>query len=487
MFESSMWVTYPKRKSSVTFKKEFNLKKNVKSAFISITSMGWYHLFINKIRVDKDVFCPGWTEYEKRVQYQEYNITDLIRDNKISLSCDLAEGWGGGDHFAWVKEGTFLYYQMSLIFEIKVSYSDGSKEILNSDESLDCYSNQYINTTIYGGETQDVFAPIEYLGKAKHIDINTKIIPQEGEPIIETERIKPVKMFKDNNGDLLIDFGQNFTGYIEINIKGNKLDKISYTPCEVLDKDGNFYNLNYRSAKSFYSFVLTGEQETLKPKFSFIGGRYIKLIDYPDHITKDNFTGVLVSSKLNKTFDFECGNELVNKLYKNIIYGQLSNYLDVPTDCPQRDERLGWTADAQIFAAIAAVNFDVSRFMNKYINDLKVSQFKDGGINGVVPLPDKYDNNEYLVGSGWSDACAIIPYEMYLAYGDKERFISCIDMIEKWVKYLLNHCDEHLIPHLPSNWGDWLALDRILDKDWSGSTKYELINTAYFINIKIFY
>ena len=197
------------------------------------------------------------------------------------------------------------------------------------------------------------------MGKALLSDVKTKLVKQQGEDIVEGEHIYPRSMFKTPKGELVIDFGQNFTGYINVRVKGNKGDKISFIPAEVLDKEGNFYNENYRAAKSLFSYVLTGNNDDFKPLFSFQGLRYINLLDYPENISIDNFIGILVHSNLKRTGDFICGNQKINQLYHNVIYGQLSNYLDIPTDCPQRDERLGWLGDAQVFCKTAAINFNV--------------------------------------------------------------------------------------------------------------------------------
>lgn len=479
MSSNCKWITYPIRRSSVTFKNSYSLNKKVKSATIYITSMGWYNLYINTYRVDKDVFTPGWTQFTHRVQYQEYDITNVV-DSNIDLVVDLGEGWGGGDHFGWTRPGTFLYHQMALIYSIKVTYEDGTNEEFNSDETVSTFTNEIESSDIYGGETQNRFKEMEYLGKALPIDINVDIVPQEGEPIVTGKRFKAKRMFYDNNHDLIIDFGQNFTGYVEVTIKGNKGDKITYTPGEILDKDGNFYNANYRKAKSIFSFVLSGEEDKYVPKFSFLGGRYIKLIDYPDYVNKDNFVGVMVHSKLKRTFEFKSGNKLLNRLFLNVIYGQLSNYLDVPTDCPQRDERLGWTADAQVFASTGAINFNIKKFMRKYLNDMRISQFDNGAIECCIPWPKKSTQDNALVSTGWTDACCVIPYQMYLAYDDKKVIRDNLKMMEKWVDYLSNHYTKKYIPNLAWSWGDWLALDKFQEGPCQGLTRYDLITTAYY-------
>ena len=445
--------------------------------------MGWYNLYINNKRIDKDVFTPGYTEFEKRVQFQKYNITRHIK-NSIDLVVDIAEGWGGGNRFAWGS--AFIYFPISLNYEINIIYKDNSKEVLVSDESLDVTTNTVVDATIYQGESQDYRLEPRYLGKAKYIEIDSEIIPQEGERIVFGERFPAKKMWKAPNGDLLIDFGQNIAGMVEINIKGKAGDVIKYKPAEVLDKDGNFYDENYRSAASTYSFVLSGKKEILRPKFSFLGGRYIKLMEYPFYVKKENFTLVAVHSNMKKTCTFKCGNKKIQRLYLNSVYGQLSNYLDIPTDCPQRNERLGWTGDAQVFCSTGAIHYDVDRFFRKWIHDVILTQYEDGAVDEIIPIIAK---NHRRVSSAWGDACAIVPYEIYRAYNDKKILLESLETIKKWVSFLLSNTSSPYIPHNVDPNGDWLATDRYLAPDaiiqrheaelCPGSTNFDLVSTAY--------
>jgi len=473
------WVTYPQRRNCCSFVKQYSFSKSVKDLKISITSMGWYHLYIDDKRIDKDVFSPGWTNYKKRIQYQSYPLP--VKD-KFTLRVDLAEGWGGGDRFAWAAQRYFPYFPLAVNYELVVIYQDDTQESFYSDTSLEVYENKYIDSTIYYGEQVDFRRKSKFIGNALKIKIPTKIIPQEGPHIVYGERIPAQKLFKDKAGNMVVDFGQNFAGVVEINIKGKKGDVISYTPGEILDKNDVFYNDNYRKCKdAVYSFVLSGKQETLIPSFSFLGGRYIKLIEYPKNITKENFIAILVHSDMKQTCFFETGNKKINRLYLNTKYGQLSNYLDVPTDCPQRDERLGWTADAQIFSKTAAIHYNVHTFFKKWIHDLIDSQFDDGSINAVVPLI----NDGRIISTGWGDAATIIPYEVYQAYGDKKLLKEAIPMMEKWINYLSNHYekDKPFIVNLGSGFGDWLALDKeedLVNHNYKGLTDFSLIDTAFY-------
>ena len=471
--KNAYWIQPPTMKTMPCFKKQVKLKEKVKKATLKITAMGFYKAYINEVSVTDNVFMPGWTSYLNRVQYQKYDVTKLI-DNDFTLDILLGEGWGGSTGLGW-QDGKYPYFHPSLIFKLEITYVDGSKEVIVSDDTLDVYTSHILYSSIYNGEVQDETLPITYVGKACKTNIDSKIVKQQGEDIVEGEHIYPRSMFKTPKGELVIDFGQNFAGYININIKGNKGEKISYIPAEVLDKYGNFYNENYRAAKSYFSFTLTGNEDNFKPLFTFLGGRYIKLLEYPENISLSNFKGILVHSKMKKTGHFICGNQKINQLYHNVVYGQLSNYIDVPTDCPQRDERLGWLGDAQVFCRTASINFDTHKFFSKWLTDMKLDQHEDGGVEGVAPIvPGCY----IPVASGWGDASVVCPWEIYLAYNDKKILKDNFSMMKKWLKYVLTQCEKPYIFEREPQYGDWLALDAPYGS-YVGSTALGLIGTAF--------
>lgn len=481
------WITSPFEESCVTFKKELTLNKKVKSAVINLTAMGWFNLYVNGERIDKSAFAPGWTDYTRRIQYYSYDVTNFIKDKNVTLAVDVGNGWAGALKLGTSPEITKpAYFPKSLIFELKVTYEDGTNEIFVSDETVDIYKNEVVFDDIYDGEVQDVFRKPEKIGKAKYIDLPCEIIPQEGEDIIFGERIAAKKMFVDNAGNTIIDFGQNFTGNIEVIIENaNDGDILSFTPGEVLDEKGVFYNENYRNAKSTYTFTLSKKKAKYMAKFSFMGGRYIKLISFPNYVKKENFTAVLIHSDMKKTCVFECGNKDLQRLYLNNVYGQLSNYLDVPTDCPQRDERLGWTADTQVFSSTAAINFNVNKFLTKWINDLILDQLDDGAILGINPRAPKCTWGS--ISTGWGDASTIVPFEIYKAYGDPKILEKSIDMMEKWIGYELSKCRKPNIVKLDMGFGDWCALDKgYSEGGYPGLTRLDLVDTAFTLNsIKI--
>ena len=472
--KKARWIISPEIETIPCFKKQINLKNNLKKAVLKITSMGFYRVFIDGKLITNNVFMPGWTSYLNRVQYQKYDVTMMINNGSV-MDILLGEGWAGAKRIAWPNK-EYPYFHPSLIFVLELTYEDNKKDIIISNDDIDVYTSNIISSSIYDGEVQDITRKIKYVGKAIETKISSKIIKQEGEDIVEGEYIYPRKMFKTPKGELVIDFGQNFTGYINIKIKGDYEEKISFIPAEVLDKEGDFYNENYRSAKSLFSYVLSGKNDDFKPLFSFQGLRYIKLLEYPKNVSLDNFIGILVHSKMKRTGEFICGNSKINQLYHNIIYGQLSNYLDIPTDCPQRDERLGWLGDAQVFVRTAAINYNVHNFFKKWLHDMALDQHEDGGVEGVIPV---VPSCPIQVSAGWADAAVICPWEIYLAYKDEKLLKENYPMMEKWVNYIGTQCDKPYIFEREPQYGDWLALDASYGS-YVGSTCFGLVGTAFY-------
>ena len=473
--KNAKWIKSPIIDTVPAFIKEINIGNDLLNAKLSITAMGFYRVYINDKDITTNLFMPGYTSYKNRVQVMNYNLTAFFKPGRNIIKILLGNGWGGAMRFGWMH-GNHPYFDPSLLFSFQFIYPQKVLEFSSNDD-IDVYTSHIIFSEIYDGEVQDANREIKYIGKAVLSDINTKLIKQVGEDIVEGEKIYPNEMLTTPKGELVIDFGQNFTGYINLKIQGQKNEKVSFIPAEILDKDGNFYNDNYRSAKSFFSYTLTGNNDDFKPLFSFQGLRYIKLIDYPKDITKDNFVGIMIHSNIKRTGSFVCGNPLINQLYHNIIYGQLSNYLDIPTDCPQRDERLGWLGDAQVFVRTAAINFDVYKFFYKWLGDMALDQHKDGGVEGVCPI---VGGLPIQVSSGWGDAATICPIEIYHAYGKKEILKNSFKMMKAWVDYVASRCkNKPYIWDSDPQFGDWLSQDAPYGET-VGSTSLPLINTAFF-------
>lgn len=475
MLERSEWIKGCEKnlRGGTVYLKNFRCAAKAEKAMLEITALGVYEAKLNGERVGDFILAPGWTSYLNRLQVQSYDVTNLMKTEN-SLEVTVGQGWRA---IANKRDGSdFLGYRdTALIAELTLTYADGSTESIVTDSSWTARESKLRYTNIYDG---DIYDATFKAGSARHcICVNLEkdmLIPQEGEKIVEQERMPALQVIKTPAGETVIDFGQNMTGYVEFRIKGTPGAQATISHGETLDRDGNFYNANYRSADAQIKFICDGEEHTYKSALTFFGFRYIRLENWPDEIKKENFTAVVVHSDIRRTGYFECSDETVNKLFKNIIWGQKSNFLDVPTDCPQRDERLGWTGDAQVFVRTASLNFDVERFFKKWLRDLAADQGRDGCVPHVIPnISDDMGGS-----SAWSDAAVICPWEIYRTYGDKKILEDQFDSMKAWIDWMRER-SENGRRSGGFHFGDWLGLDST-EGSYKGATPEDLIATAYY-------
>lgn len=475
MLERSEWIKGCEKnlRGGTVYLKNFRCAAKAEKAILKITALGVYEAKLNGERVGDFILAPGWTSYLNRLQVQSYDVTDMLKTEN-SLEVTVGQGWRA---IANKSDGSdFLGYRdTALIAELTIVYADGTAESIVTDSSWTARESKLRYTNIYDG---DIYDATFKAGSARHcicVDLEKDmLIPQEGEKIVEQERMPALQVIKTPAGETVIDFGQNMTGYVEFRIKGTPGAQATISHGETLDRDGNFYNANYRSADAQIKFICDGEEHTYKSALTFFGFRYIRLENWPDEIKKENFTAVVVHSDIRRTGYFECSDETVNKLFKNIIWGQKSNFLDVPTDCPQRDERLGWTGDAQVFVRTASLNFDVKRFFKKWLRDLAADQGRDGCVPHVIP--NIFD--DMGGSSAWSDAAVICPWEIYRTYGDKKVLEDQFDSMKAWIDWMRER-SENGRRSGGSHFGDWLGLDSP-EGSYKGSTPDDLIATAYY-------
>lgn len=475
MLERSEWIKGCEKnlRGGTVYLKNFRCAAKAEKAILEITALGVYEAKLNGERVGDFILAPGWTSYLNRLQVQSYDVTDMLKTEN-SLEVTVGQGWRA---IANKRDGSdFLGYRdTALIAELTIVYADGTTESIVTDSSWTARESKLRYTNIYDG---DIYDATFKAGSARHcicVDLEKDmLISQEGEKIVEHERMPALQIIKTPAGETVIDFGQNMTGYVEFRIKGTPGAQATVSHGETLDRDGNFYNANYRSARAQIKFTCDGEEHTYKSALTFFGFRYIRLENWPDEIKKENFTAVVVHSDIRRTGYFECSDEAVNRLFKNIIWGQKGNFLDVPTDCPQRDERLGWTGDAQVFVRTASLNFDVERFFKKWLRDLAADQGRDGCVPHVIPnISDDRGGS-----SAWSDAAVICPWEIYRTYGDKAVLEEQFDSMKAWIDWMRER-SENGRRSGGSHFGDWLGLDSP-EGSYKGATPEELIATAYY-------
>jgi len=457
------------------FRKDFKVSKAVKRAEISATAAGLYRLFLNGKNLNNGLYDPGWTDYATRIQYQTYDVTALIKEeNTIELLAGC--GWAGagllgaGEHFFTDK--------VSVLSELQLCYEDGTLETLGTDETWEVWHSFLRFTHPYQGEVIDYAAAAELAGKAVAANIVTTPIPQEKEYVTPHERLAVKKFFVTPEGDRVADFGQNMAGYAEIRVNGCKGDKISVRHAEVLDENGNIYTKNLRTAAQLMEYTLGHDGETiLQPVFTFQGFRYIAIeADATVELKPDNITAVAVYTDMKRTGFIETGNPSVNKLCECILWNMRSNFLEVPTDCPQRDERLGWLGDAQVFSKSAGFYYDVYSFYRCWLKDIVAEQREDGGIPAIAP----YNRNakKFRVSAAWADALTIIPKNLYDMYGDKTVLEECYPAMCRYIEYLRKAGPEEYLWLEGEHYGDWLALDGPDPRH--PKTDKDMIASAYF-------
>ncbi|MDN3549401.1 glycoside hydrolase family 78 protein [Mucilaginibacter aquaedulcis] len=476
---------------AVMLRKQFTVSKKIVSARAYATAHGLYELHLNGKRVGDQQLTPGWTEYKKRLQYQVYDITPLLQQGDNVVGAMLGDGWfRGTTGFAsqWAVWGK----KLALLCQLQITYADGSVQYINSDGSWKSTQNGPITLDgIYDGENYDArkeitgwdikgFNDATWQPVSEVTYDNKMLVGVESVPVHKIQEIKPIAIFKSPKGTQIIDFGQNLTGWVSFKVSGQAGQTVNIRHAEVLDKFGEFYTANLRSATACINYTLKGGGiETFEPHFTFMGFRYIAVEGYPGKLKPENFTAVVVHSDMPVTGEFTCSDTMINKLQHNIQWGQKGNFLDIPTDCPQRDERLGWTGDAQVFSRTAAFNMQVAPFFAKWMKDVAADQFKGGGIPFVVP--DNLPTNE-STSAGWGDVAVIVPWTMYQVYADKGILQTQYPSMKAYVDYITKKAGDKYIWHGGSLFGDWLFYrPGIYDfSEPNGYTNPDLIATAFY-------
>ena len=474
-FEKSDWITSAADDECPVFVKAFSIDKKVKKAVFYITSIGVYHAELNGKRIGDFVMAPGWTNYKSRLQYQEYDVTDLLEaNNRIEII--VGRGWQRGRVSTYFKKHP-EFPPASVIVELAIGFMDGTETIISSDKLWQSGQSRLLKSDIFDGEVYDalyetVLNPVVCCAHDKSI-----LIPQEGELVKEHERFHPVRIFAAPNGEQIVDFGQNITGYPEIVVKAKKGEIVDLSFGEVLDADGNFYNANYRGAKAEFRYVCDEGFQIHKPLCTFYGFQYVRINTAPECF---DITAVAVYSDLKRTGFLSTSNEKLDKLFSNILWSNKDNFLDIPTDCPQRDEGLGWTGDAQVFAKTACYNFDSEKFFMKWLADLVSEQ----GENGFVPhvIPDALENEtgkERMSSAAWGDVAVILPWQLYLAYGDREILKKQFGSMCKWISYITETTTEKHLWTGGEHFGDWLGIDSPYGS-YKGASRDDFIASAYY-------
>ena len=500
----AQWITASETIVPAYFRTSETLSRKIRKATAYITSHGIYEAFINGKRVGDYELTPGWTTYLKRLQYQAYDVTDMLLKGKNVFAAMVSPGWYSGGMNTGNPKNRYKYGKdVSLLMQINIEYADGTKQSIVTDGNWECCvpaeeefakAGGVTFANIYDGETIDArlmdssWASIQpqtsWKRKAKVMNMSKNhLVATINEPVKASQSILAKEIIITPKGEKVIDFGQNIVGWERVKLSGKKGDQVRITHAEVLDKEGNFYTTNMRSAKTTSLFILNGGgEECFEPHHTFYGFRYIRIEGLEGELHLEDFEAVPICSGFDRIGKFSSSNPVINQLHHNIEWGFWDNFVDVPTDCPQRDERLGWTGDAQVFFRTASFLGKVDNFFYKWLADLKADQRHDGRVPRIIP--DSYHGDYRTAATGWADAATIIPWNHYMAFGNIQVLEQQYDSMKGWVDYMVSQSkDRDYLWNNGDHYGDWLFYS--LSNDPGGQsavTSSHLVAQCFFAN-----
>lgn len=451
------------------------VRKKVSKARLYASALGLYEFYIGGKKAGDLYFAPFWTDYRHTLEYQTYDVTALLKEGENDLEMMIGKGWYAGA-LGFAGEKANYGSRTAGLAELCVWYEDGTQEVFVTDKTWKAATCFIADSEFYYGEKQDHTTERKECGVQAVSAGKARLVGQRNEPVRCTQTVNAVSAFYTPRGEYVLDFGQNLVGFVRLRAEGAAGERILVRHAEILDENGNFYTENLRTAKSEDEYILAGGSQILQPHFTSHGFRYIRIEG--KEIPKEDAVAVVVHSDMERTGKFECSDRRINQLQSNIFWGQRGNFVDVPTDCPQRDERLGWTGDANVFFRTAAFNYDISRFFEKWLQDVMTEQYEDGNIPHVVPNTMGRQDGAAL----WSDCATMIPWNKYLVYGNlrdlDEQYLS----MKRWADYVCSRCGENELWQSGFQYGDWLALDSGNAESRTGATdKYFVANVFYYV------
>jgi alpha-L-rhamnosidase len=446
--------------------KAFTVGKPVTRARLFATALGLHETYLNGVRVSPERLAPGWTDYAKRLQYRAYDVTTALRQGGNTLSALLGNGWYSGSvGFAGSRRyGSSPWYSAQLLVE----YADGTRADVRTDGSWTWTSSPIVSDDLYHGEDQDARVAA---GPAQPVTVYTgprpRLVAQVDPGVTVQRELRPVRLTQPKPGVWIADLGQNFAGWNRLRVSGPAGTTVTLRHGEILNAGGTLYTANLRAAQATDTYTLAGQGvETFEPSFTVHGYRYVELTGFPGTPTVDSLTGLAAWTAGAETGTFTTTDPLVNQLQHNILWGARSNLLSIPTDCPQRDERLGWTGDIAAFGATSTFNFDTHGLLAKFADDMVDAQRSDGAFTDVAP-----DVLGWAGKAGWGDAGVIVPYVLWQRYGDLSAADRHFDAMARWVDYLRATSGPDLVRN-QDTYGDWLNVD--------DPTANDLTSTAFF-------
>ena len=453
-------------RSTYLFQRAIRLREKPVHARLSITALGCYAAFIGGVRVGADYFTPGYTDYLRHVQYQSYDVTDRLQEGENDLLCELAGGWYTG-RLGLSQKGNRYGKKRALLYELRLTYADGAVETSGSDEAS-LYTEDgprrfagFFDGEVYDANREDragwTFRPSRvFRGKTP------AIVPELGDRTIRHDRVNPIARTDGAEG-IILDFGRNFAGIVHLELDAPAGTRVEVTHAEICNSDGSLSTENLRTAKARLVYICKSGPQSLEPLFAYMGFRYVQITALkPEQLLSAYAFELYANTPVIGSFC--CDHEGLNQLQQNIQTTQKANFIDIPTDCPQRDERVGWTGDIAIYAGAALFNLDSARFLRKWLRDLRSEQRRaQGNVPFVVPTGN-LGWMRITPSPIWGDACAIVPWAAYMATGDIRFLEESYESIKKWLRYM-SFITAVLHPLSPRkrylyygfSWGDWVA------------------------------
>ena len=471
------------------FRRKFKCIKKVKKAKIYASALGIYELTVNGKKAGDRYFAPGFTSYKHEMQYQVYDVTDMLSGDN-TLTAVVSGGWAVGS-FVFTRVNRHDADRQAFLAELRITYEDGMQEVIGTDDSWEVTEDgPYRMADIYDGETYDASVDVEKIPWRKAAPEKLRFVPDlradYSSPVRAREEMYPVSRTKLADGTLIYDFGQNFAGVIKLKIQGKKGQVITVRHAEILNKDGSLSVEFLRTAKATAVYTCRDGQQEYSPRLTYMGFRYAGV----SGISEENIevSALALYSDIERIGDFTCSDEMLNRLQKNIIWSSKSNFVEIPTDCPQRDERMGWTGDIAVFAPTACFNFDISRFIKKWLIDVRAEQLPTGGIPNTVPAQG-YGfpaTMPAMAVDWWGDACVLVPWAQYIAQGDIQVLKDMYPVMKKYVKACrfwagFGIGKHRYIWNTPSvlHFGDWVAPDVPKMSQWQKRSKWTATASLY--------
>lgn len=472
------WISLPYATTDILqpspyLRRRFQISQPVERARLYATAAGVYELSLNGQRVGDAILTPGWTDYHIRFQYQTYDVKPLLKAGDNTLGAMLGTGWYAG-YVGYEGKGQFYGQHLALLAQLHLTYTDGTTEVIATDTAWRGTTGPILQSDMLMGEVYDARLEMPGWDRPGYHDTawttvraterdTVRLEAANADPVRLTQELHPVVIREQRPGVWVVDMGQNMVGWARLRVQGRRGDQVRLRFGEMLNPDGSLYTANLRSARQTDVYILAGGgPEVWEPRFTFHGFRYVEVTGFPGRLTRDGITGCVVHSDTPMAGSWTGSHSMVNQLQKNIIWGQRGNFLSIPTDCPQRDERLGWMGDAQIFIRTASYNRDVAAFFTKWMQDVEDGQSPEGGFPNVAPrLVTPYDG-----APAWGDAGVIVPWTLYLQYGDKRIIERHWAAMTRWMEYLQGgNADLLWLYRRGPDFGDWLSINADTPKD----------------------